>query len=47
MLHTYLGKEIPADLKKQFQERQALRTELAKIQSVLLKFVAAKIKTLV
>ena len=47
VVHTYLGKAIHADLKKQMRERKALSSELEKIQSVLLKFVAARIKTIV
>lgn len=44
VVHTYLGKEIPEDLKKQVKEREALRRELEQVQHVLLEFLAAKIR---
>ena len=47
VLHTYIGKEIPKDLKKKMQERQTLRVELKKIQDVLLTFLSAKIKNII
>ena len=42
--HTYIGKEIPEDLKKQFKERQALKKELDKLQKFLSSFWAKRIK---
>ncbi|MFZ5800715.1 MAG: hypothetical protein ACOY3D_04995 [Candidatus Omnitrophota bacterium] len=47
VLHEYLGRVIPADLKCQLRERQALRVELDKIQSILIKFLSARIKTVI
>lgn len=44
VMHTYIGKEIPADLKKKLRERQTLRAERRKIQDALLTFLSAKIK---
>ena len=42
--HTYIGKEIPEDLKKQFKERQALQKELSHVQDILRSFLAERIK---
>ena len=44
VLHTYIGREIPRDLKKQMKERQALQSELTKIQGALLTFLSVRIK---
>jgi hypothetical protein len=46
VVHTYLGKEIPEDLKKKLQEREALRRELRKVQDVLRASLSAKIKAI-
>ncbi|MDO8580043.1 MAG: hypothetical protein Q7S13_01015 [Candidatus Omnitrophota bacterium] len=46
VVHTYIGKELPDNLKKQMFERQALRAQLQKIQDAMLKIVAEKIKGL-
>ncbi len=39
VVHTYLGKEIPKDLKKQLEEREALRRELGEVQKALWTFL--------
>lgn len=44
VVHTYLGKAIPEDIKKNLEEREALRRELEQVQHVLLEFLAAKIR---
>ena len=44
VIHTYIGKEIPGDLKKQFEERNTLRKELGKINDILMSFVSEAIK---
>ena len=44
VLHTYLGKEIPEDIKKNLEEREALRRELENVQEVLRAFVSARIR---
>ena len=47
VLHTYLGKEIPVDLKKQLEEREALRRELENVREALRTFWVDRImKTL-
>ncbi len=44
VLHTYIGREIPEDLKRTMQERETLRAELRKIQKSLVAFLSAEIK---
>ena len=44
VLHAYIGREIPEDLKKSMQERKALRTQLKRIQNILMKFLSVRIK---
>ncbi len=44
VVHKYIGREIPKDLKRQLQEREALRDNLASIQKVLMKFLTARIR---
>ena len=39
VLHTYLGKEIPEDVKKQMAERVALRRELKELRHALWTFL--------
>lgn len=39
VVHTYIGKEIPKDLKKTMKKRTALRAELKKIQNILMGFL--------
>ena len=46
VLHAYIGREIPQDLKKMMQERKALRTELTRIQNLLMTFSSARIKNI-
>ena len=43
VVHTYLGKEIPGDIKKDLEERESLRRELENIQKIIRPFVAAQI----
>ena len=38
VIHTYIGKEIPEDLKKQLKEREILRRELEEVREALWKF---------
>ncbi|MBI5416049.1 MAG: hypothetical protein HZA29_04465 [Candidatus Omnitrophica bacterium] len=38
VVHTYLGKEIPENIKKNLEEREALRRELRKVQQALWTF---------
>lgn len=44
VVHTYLGREIPEDLKKQMAEREALRRELENVREVLRTFWVDRIK---
>jgi hypothetical protein len=46
VIHKYLGKEMPGELKKMMRKRKELKQELAKIQGVLIGFLAKKIKSL-
>jgi ABC-type phosphate transport system auxiliary subunit len=46
VVHQYIGKEIPPELKQQMQKREALKRELAKIQDVTMGFLTAKIRGL-
>ena len=46
VIHKYIGKEIPSDLKKAMQKREDLKKELAGIQEVLIGFLAKKIRNL-
>ena len=43
VVHTYLGKEIPEDIKKDLEERAALRRELENVQEAIRGFVVAQI----
>src|SRR3972149_8939047 len=43
VLHTYIGRDIPEDLKKQMKEREKLRDELKKIQDILVTYISAEI----
>lgn len=38
VVHIYLGKEIPEDIKKNLEEREALRRELKEVQKALWTF---------
>ena len=44
VLHTYIGREIPKDLKNQMRERKRLQAELTKIQDILMKFLVERIE---
>ncbi|GEM_PF-3751401 len=44
VVHTYIGREIPQDLKKMMKERSQLRRELVKIQDILFKFWAEALR---
>lgn len=44
VVHAYIGKAIPKDLKKKMFEREALRARLNKIQGILMKILAEKIR---
>ena len=44
VLHTYIGRTIPEDLKKLMEERKALRFKLKKIQDILMKFLSVRIR---
>lgn len=44
VVHTYLGKEIPEDIKKNLEERETLRRELENVQEVLRTFWVDRIK---
>ncbi len=46
VIHAYIGKEIPKELKNQMQKRKALKRELTKIQDVIMGFLAEKIRSL-
>ncbi len=46
VIHTYIGKEVPADLKKKMREREALRAELAEIQDVMRGILTGKIRNI-
>mgnify|MGYP001576442780 CR=1 FL=1 len=43
VVHTYLGKEIPENIKKGLEERAALRRELENVQEAIRGFVVAQI----
>ena len=46
VLHQYIGREIPKDLKRKLEERKALRDKLTKIQEILRTLISAKIRNL-
>lgn len=46
VIHKYIGKEMPEKLKKNMQKRETLKQELAKIQDVLIGFLAKKIMSM-
>ena len=46
VVHKYIGREIPEDLKEKMQEREALRGKLTKIREILMTFLSAKIKNI-
>ena len=46
VIHSYIGKVLPRDLKEKMLERKALRGELSKIQDILMDFLTAKIRGL-
>lgn len=39
VVHTYLGKEIPEDIKKNLEEREALRRKLKEVHDALWTFL--------
>ncbi len=44
VLHTYIGKEIPEDFRKQLEERETLRRELENVREAIRGFVVAQIR---
>ena len=44
VLHAYIGRELPEDLKNQMRERKALQVELTKIQDILMEFLLKRIE---
>ena len=46
VVHAYIGKEIPRDLKDKMRERENLRAELKKIRKIVRKLVSAELRNI-